>query len=189
MPAALEVLLVSAIALPRPGVALSLPISLPQPRPRPAGVRTERPVVARSTDVTGHRVPQARGAARTIPRRARPAAAQAVRPLDQRVTRAAAAPLRITRRGRLVLTCGAAALLASVAAGTALLVTSPASASPAARPATVVTVMPGDTLSAIASQWRPGEDWRDVAAEIRRTNRLGSSQLSAGQRLVLPEAD
>nr|WP_281373326.1 LysM peptidoglycan-binding domain-containing protein [Kineococcus aurantiacus] len=46
--------------------------------------------------------------------------------------------------------------------------------------------MPGQTLSGIAAQWAPAQDWREVADEIVELNALPSMTVQAGQRLVLP---
>lgn len=99
------------------------------------------------------------------------------------------APLRITRRGRLLLTV-------LVAAGAAALVgvlgTGQATAGDEVRDAATVevVVVPGDTLWGIASQVAsPGEDVRDVIAEIVELNGLPSSGVVAGQTLVVPVAD
>ncbi|GAB7190675.1 hypothetical protein NUM3379_13810 [Kineococcus sp. NUM-3379] len=162
-----------AVVLPRPGdlsrsvrrSVVAAAAGLPRPRaasPRPARRRPEVPAA------------RASGCARGT--------AVAVR---------SAAPLRLTRRGRLALTCTAASLLVSAAASFVVLATSPAAASPevvpaGTRQAEVVTVLPGETLSGIASRVRPGEDWRDVAAEIRRANGMSTSALAAGQQLRLP---
>ncbi|MCI2240332.1 LysM peptidoglycan-binding domain-containing protein [Paenibacillus sp. TRM 82003] len=125
----------------------------------------------------------ARAGARTsppVPRR-RPAAAPVRR------------PLRLTRRGRLGVTCTAAGALAGVALAVAAAVGEPAAAGGpggAAAPAPLVmTVLPGQTLSQIAAELAPGEDWRDVAAEIAEVNGLPSQALRAGQRLTLPAVD
>jgi hypothetical protein len=110
-----------------------------------------------------------------------------------RVRRPAPAPqprptLRITRRGRLVLTLAFVAVLAAlgIAGG------SQALAGSAAQPVPVhaVTVLPGDTLWSIAEPVTPpGEDVRDVIAEIAELNGLESSAVYAGQRLTVPLAD
>ncbi|GIG27929.1 LysM peptidoglycan-binding domain-containing protein [Cellulomonas marina] len=97
---------------------------------------------------------------------------------------AAAVPLRLTARGRW------AALL--VVAGVAATGLWSADRAEAGRPAggTEVArhlVAPGDTLWEIAEGVvRPGEDVRDVVLELVQLNRLPSSQLSAGQTIVVP---
>lgn len=49
-----------------------------------------------------------------------------------------------------------------------------------------VTVHAGDTLWSLAAQHYPGDDVRGRVAEIETANHLQSSQLSAGQQLLLP---
>jgi LysM domain len=94
--------------------------------------------------------------------------------------RAPDAPLRLTRRGVLVL-AGVTALIA-----VSLLVLARASASRSggsvSRPSTV-TVRAGDTLWSIANVVAPTRDPRDVVADLMRLNRLTSTDVSAGQQL------
>ncbi|WP_432509049.1 LysM peptidoglycan-binding domain-containing protein [Kineococcus auxinigenes] len=99
-------------------------------------------------------------------------------------------PLRLTRRGRLSATCTAAGVLAGVVLAVSAAVGEPAAAggAPGAAPH-VVTVLPGQTLSQIAAELAPGEDWREVALTIAEVNGLASQALQAGQRLTLPELD
>ncbi|WP_432507347.1 LysM peptidoglycan-binding domain-containing protein [Kineococcus arenarius] len=99
-------------------------------------------------------------------------------------------PLRLTRRGRLSATCTAAGVLAGVVLAVSAAAGEPAAAGGAAGAAPhVVTVLPGQTLSQIAAELAPGEDWREVAAAIAEVNGLASQALRAGQRLTLPELD
>ncbi|WP_380161646.1 hypothetical protein [Kineococcus sp. R86509] len=97
--------------------------------------------------------------------------------------------LRLTRRGRLVVTCTAATLLtgAVVAVTGALSSASAGVERTSAPPAAVLTVLPGQTLSQIAGQWSPGADWREVAGEIVQLNALPSMTLQTGQQLTMPE--
>lgn len=149
------------------------------------------------------RVPSGGARVRWIPaqRPARPLRADVVtapgadvRPRRPRVGAAppracrASGPLRLTRRGRLVLTCTAATVLTG-----AVLVVSGAVGGPSASAGSVpgpapvvVTVLPGQTLSQIAGDWAPQDDWREVAAEIEELNELPGQALQAGQRLALP---
>ncbi|MCW2725313.1 MAG: LysM peptidoglycan-binding protein [Frankiales bacterium] len=103
------------------------------------------------------------------------------------VTAAGRGPVRLTRRGRLVLLLVAVALLvvgfsvgrtASHAAGTA-------QAGPAL---TQTTVQPGDTLWSVALRIAPDNDPREVIDQIRRINHLEQAGLRAGQQLLLPVA-
>lgn len=101
----------------------------------------------------------------------------------------AARPLRLTRRGRLLLTCTAAsALTAAVVALTGAVAGATAGHQEVRVPA-VHTVLAGQTMSSIATRWAPEQDWREVAAEIVRINGLSSMHLQAGQRLTLPDQD
>lgn len=92
------------------------------------------------------------------------------------------APVRLTRRGRLVM-LAFLVMLAGLAAALA------APASEAADPpgaAQVAVVQPGDTLWSIAERHRPGGDRFATIEEIRRLNRLPDYTVHAGQRLELP---
>ena len=96
-----------------------------------------------------------------------------------------APPLRITRRGRLVITLGMTALLAAVGLAGASQAVAGQEASSV--PVEQVTVVPGDTLWSIAAAVaEPGSDVRDVVAEIAELNALPTSQVFAGQHLVVP---
>jgi hypothetical protein len=92
-------------------------------------------------------------------------------------------PLRLTRRGRLVvLMLGMLVLAGGVQGGQAL-------ADGPSRALEVVshTVAAGETLWEIAStQARPGEDVRDVVLELQSLNGLRSAGLAAGQQILLP---
>jgi LysM repeat protein len=97
--------------------------------------------------------------------------------------------LRLTARGRRVLT-GAAALPIVVAVAVAALgggaaLATGESGAPAGSFAEV-TVMAGDSLWTIAQDVAPTSDPRDVIAAIRRLNALDSATVSAGQRLAIP---
>lgn len=96
------------------------------------------------------------------------------------------APLRLTRRGRVVavvlslLLVAAAGVLGSRAAADG-----PASARVVERH--VVTA--GETLWSIAdSVTRPGQDVRDVVVQIEKLNGMSDSSLAAGEELVVPAA-
>ncbi|MEO3742943.1 LysM peptidoglycan-binding domain-containing protein [Plantactinospora sp. B24E8] len=96
--------------------------------------------------------------------------------------------LRLTRRGRAVVTI---LLLLLVAAAAAVL--SPASRASrpgsgvahATAPAAVV-VGPGDSLWSLAERHRPDRDPATVVDEIRRLNRMDGYLVYVGQRLLLP---
>jgi Tfp pilus assembly protein FimV len=96
--------------------------------------------------------------------------------------RVAASPLRLTRRGRVVIVFVLLALLLGV--GFTL---GRASQSHAADAVThTAVVRPGDTLWSIAARVAPDRDTRQVVAEISAVNHLGSASLQVGQRLVVP---
>jgi len=104
--------------------------------------------------------------------------------------RRAPAPLRLTRRGRVV-SMVAVVLLALVVSVVMFVVgVLPSSASPApVRPAggaATVTVQPGDTLWSIASRVAPKADPRVTVQQIVDRNGLAGASIEAGQVLVLP---
>ena len=95
--------------------------------------------------------------------------------------------LRLTVRGRRVLAF-VAALPAAIALSAAVLAGGSALASGDGAPATAfqtVTVAPGDSLWAIAAEFAPGADPRDVVAAIVRLNALEGA-IVPGQELALP---
>lgn len=100
----------------------------------------------------------------------------------------AVAPVRLTRRGRLLLT--SLALLVAVALG--VLATGSGSAvaglvgGGGEVATTKVTVRPGQTLWAIARRTAPGVDPRETVAEIMDLNALRTSTVQAGQVLLIP---
>lgn len=98
------------------------------------------------------------------------------------------APLRLTRRGRLVLRTLAGGVFLLVVAAVVLLVNRPAAAGTDARPVSVSyrMVLPGETLLQIAGEVDPRADARDTAVRIVRLNALDSWGLQAGQQLALP---
>jgi hypothetical protein len=110
---------------------------------------------------------------------ARPAVAVA-RPAAQ-VARSG--PVRLTRRGRLVLVTLAAFVVVAVVAPAVAHLRSAATV-PASAPA-VVVVQPGDTLWSIAHRVAPDRDARLVVADLRRLNALASADLEVGQRLTI----
>jgi hypothetical protein len=91
-------------------------------------------------------------------------------------------PVRLTRRGRIVVFC----FLLAVAGGLIALVSAPGQAADPPGPAPTLIVQPGDTLWDIATRTR-GREGRDATVEeIRRLNNLDGYDIDAGQRLVLP---
>lgn len=109
----------------------------------------------------------------------------AVRVLHPPVDPGPAAPLRLTRRGVVVMSLlvgiASAALVALAA-----LAGRPAAGhdgGPATRSPSVLTVHLGDTLWSIATRVAPDADPRAEVAELQRINHLPSPQLVPGQRL------
>ncbi len=108
-------------------------------------------------------------------------------PVAARAAAARPRPLRLTRRGRLLMTClavlGLFLLLSVGRAGSqaaTVTETGPALAQ--------TTVQPGDTLWGMAQRIAPDNDPREVMAQIKRINHLHSSGLRVGQQLLLPTA-
>lgn len=178
----------STTALERPALTVprlpSLSVLLPaaptrssagaRPAARVRWVPARRPARPLSADlVVAHRTA-------APARRTRPTAA--ARPCR------AVTPLRLTRRGRLVITCTAATVLTGAVLVVASVVGGPsAAAGSSSGPApAVVTVLPGQTLSQIAGDWAPDDDWRETAAEIVELNELTTQAVQAGQQLALP---
>ncbi|WP_432986980.1 LysM peptidoglycan-binding domain-containing protein [Dactylosporangium sp. CA-233914] len=92
------------------------------------------------------------------------------------------APLRLTRRGRIVVFC----FLLTFAGGLVALVSAPGQAADPPGPVPTIVVQPGDTLWDIASRTK-GREGRDrTVEEIRRLNSLDGYDIDAGQRLILP---
>jgi hypothetical protein len=91
-------------------------------------------------------------------------------------------PVRLTRRGRLVM-LGLVLLLGALVG---FLAASPGQAADPARPAVTAVVQPGDTLWSFAERNMP--NWRpiDAVAELQRLNELEGSVIHPGQRLALP---
>jgi hypothetical protein len=98
-------------------------------------------------------------------------------------------PVRLTRRGRIVVRIGSAGLvLLSLLAGV-LLLNRTAEAGSTSRSMSVSyrTVLPGETLWQIAGEVAPGVDRRDTVARIVELNALSSAGVAAGQRIAVPQ--
>jgi hypothetical protein len=98
-------------------------------------------------------------------------------------------PLRLTRRGRIVIAVAAALLVTVIsllAAGVAQ-ATSHGPAPRAARPNLLqVVVRPGQTLWSVAESADPDQDTRVVVRQIVDLNSLNGTTVSAGQQLWVP---
>lgn len=112
-------------------------------------------------------------------RLARPA--QAVR-----ATRPAAGPVRLTRRGRLVVLV--AALLVAFAIGVFVTAAGSVATQEAGtpEPTRILQVSSGDTLWEISAELAEDGDVRGMMARIEQLNALDSAVLQTGQRLVVP---
>ena len=126
--------------------------------------------------------------ARGQPPRAQPALGQAAARAQQARGQPAAVPLRLTRRGRVVVAVAAVLLLAALS----LVVAASAQATnhPVARAArqdlTQVTVRPGQSLWSVAESADPDADTRVVIQQIVELNGLTGAVVFAGQRLWVP---
>lgn len=97
--------------------------------------------------------------------------------------------LRLTRRGRLVVTGLVALGLAGVLVFAAALLSPEAFASTAAsgdKQFHYVVAQSGDSLWSLASELDPQADPRDLIAEIVQLNQLEGSDLEAGQAIAVP---
>ncbi|MFP5313136.1 MAG: LysM peptidoglycan-binding domain-containing protein [Actinomycetes bacterium] len=104
---------------------------------------------------------------------------------------AVAAPLRLTRRGRIVLIGIPLILLAALLLSLSGLFNSPAKASDSTghlslTPTVTVTVQSGQSLWAIAGTVAPDRDARDVIADIVQLNNLTAGTVAPGQQLFVP---
>ncbi|MDO9380383.1 MAG: LysM domain-containing protein [Nocardioidaceae bacterium] len=116
----------------------------------------------------------------------RTAATGTVRTRARRPVVQPSAPVRLTRRGRLVVLLAALALvaLASVVLGSSVVATDEGSAPAVAR---TVTIQPEQTLWDLAREAAPGADPRTVVNDIVELNALtGGGDVQPGQRVALP---
>jgi len=108
-----------------------------------------------------------------------------------RKAKAAQPPLRLTRRGRIVLVGLPLILLSAVLITLAGFLNSPAKAAESASelsvtPTVSVTVQPGESLWGIAGTVAPGRDTRDVVADIVQLNNLDGGKVMPGQQIFVP---
>ncbi|ANH38341.1 hypothetical protein I601_1911 [Nocardioides dokdonensis FR1436] len=100
-------------------------------------------------------------------------------------TRTTPGPVRLTRRGRLVVL--GLALVLVVLAGVLLAGGSMATSEKGTPPPTeVITVGTGDTLWAIATERAQGDDVREMIQHIQTLNALDGGLVVTGQRLRVP---
>ena len=98
-------------------------------------------------------------------------------------------PLRLTRRGRVVVAVASALVLAAlslVIASTAQATNHPVSARAAQQGVAQVTVHPGQNLWSVAESAAPAADTRVVIQQIIELNGLAGNVVFAGQRLWVP---
>jgi LysM repeat protein len=101
------------------------------------------------------------------------------------------APLRLTRRGWIVLVVLPLMLLAAFLMSLSGFLTSPAKAADtvsqlSVTPTLTVTVQQGQSLWAIAGTVAPERDPRDVVADIVQLNNLDGGAVNPGQQLFVP---
>jgi hypothetical protein len=120
-----------------------------------------------------------------------PPGKQAIHPARAARGQAANPPLRLTRRGRIVVAVAAALVLAAlslVIAGAAQATNHPVSAPTAQQNLAQVTVHPGQSLWSVAESADPSADTRVVIQRIIELNSLTGNTVFAGQRLWVPRA-
>ena len=93
--------------------------------------------------------------------------------------------LRITRRGRIVLTTLAAIPVVIAAMMFALNGGGAIATSGAGQPLEQIVVLPGETLWQLAEDYAPNADPRDFIADVESLNAIGGG-LQAGQVLDIP---
>jgi len=149
-------------------------------------LRPSRPAAPRGTPAA----PRPRGTPAALRPRGTPAA---LRPRGTSATprprEVPAVPLRLTRRGRVVVVVAVALLVTviSLLAAGAVQATSHAPPTRAARQNLVqVVVRPGQSLWSVAESTDPDQDPRAVIQQIVELNGLGSDVVSAGQQLWVP---
>jgi hypothetical protein len=104
--------------------------------------------------------------------------------------RTTARRLRITRRGRLVLTTLVVGPLVAIGAIAGINATSAVatSADSAVVEFDYLTINAGESLWQVAERIAPASDPRDVIADIVSLNQMRTSSVEAGQRLAIPAA-
>ncbi|MCW4458251.1 hypothetical protein [Microbacterium sp. MPKO10] len=100
---------------------------------------------------------------------------------------AATPRLRLTSRGRAVLTgLAALPLVVGIAFGAVQAGSAAASDDSSTETFEYVTVSSGESLWALAERIAPDHDPREVVAEIVDLNQLGTSSVGAGERIAIP---
>ena len=159
----------------------ALPAALPQDSARSrAAARWTEPVAPAAT-APAPTAPAATAPAATAP-------APTARPQPAR-GRPVTVPLRLTRRGRVVIAVAAALLLTAlslVIAASAQATNHPPSSRGAQQHLIRVTVGPGQSLWSVAENADAGADTRAVIQQIVELNGLTGDVVTAGQRLWVP---
>jgi hypothetical protein len=121
-----------------------------------------------------------------------PSAVIARRPMNARAHVSSPPPLRLTRRGRVVVATLIVAIVAAIALVVGLAAAGDVQAANHGQPRAgyqgmhEIVVRPGQTLWSIASAAEPGADPRDVVQEIMTANAMTDTTISAGQLLWVP---
>jgi LysM domain len=166
------------------------PVGVPSgPRPDEPGLPDDAPGPQSGALIPWRDTPAVRHAA-LLPRRDTPGlqrdtpAARSGRPRDT-----PAAPLRLTRRGRLVVVTAAALLVTVVSlllAGVAQATNDGPSPRAARQNLVQVVVHPGQSLWSVAESADPDQDPRAVIQQIIDLNSLNGDTVFAGQQLWVP---
>jgi hypothetical protein len=121
-----------------------------------------------------------------------PSAVIAPRPVRARAQVSSPPPLRLTMRGRVVVSVLFVMVVAAVALVVGLAAAGGAQATNHGQPGAgyqgmhEIVVRPGQTLWSIASAAEPGADPRDVVQQIMTANAMTGTTISAGQLLWVP---
>jgi hypothetical protein len=95
-------------------------------------------------------------------------------------------PVRLTRRGRLIVVLTMMALLVAVGLVLGHGSSQAAGRGSAAATSRTLTVRPGETLWSVAARIAPHSDPRLVVADIEARNHLDGVEVRAGQQLRVP---
>ncbi|NBU31377.1 MAG: LysM domain-containing protein [Actinobacteria bacterium] len=99
---------------------------------------------------------------------------------------APAAPIRVTRRGRLLMTFAAAVGLTTAIMGAASFIAPPPAAGSV--PTVGYVIQPGDTLWSVARSLPHHGDIREVVAELRTLNPSANKGLAVGAQIRVPKS-